>query len=177
MAIHLTLNVHRSIMGVPAAIYRGNCSGHGVAISGHIHGWYGCGTTCLTASTKPVATKNSVCLWPPTVLAPAGPYLRTVLINGIMPILDKDVLTVHRSSSTNIIMVGPCGKTPPRPKTCNCSMLTTEDSKGIGHTRIMHAKTKTVYAQSLAMGKVGDQLGPPCLSVISQGSPNVMIGP
>ena len=164
-------------MGVPAAIYRGNCSGHGVAISGHIHGWFGCGTTCLTCSTKPVATKNAVCYWPPTVLAPFAPYVRNVFVHGILPILDKDILTVHRAASTNIIMVGPCGKTPPRPKVCNCSMLASEDKKGIGHTRVMHATTKTVYANTLAMGKVGDMLGPPCLSTIAQGSPNVMIGP
>ena len=164
-------------MGVPAAIYRGNCSGHGVAISGHIHGWFGCGTTCLTCSTKSVAVKNAVCFWPPTVLAPFAPYVRNVFVNSILPILDKDVLTVHRASSTNIIMVGPCGKTPPRPKVCNCSMLASEDKKGIGHTRVMHATTKTVFANKLAMGKVGDQLGPPCLSVIAQGSPNVKIGP
>ncbi len=164
-------------MGLPAAIYRGNDSGHGVAINGHIHMTQPCGTTCATTATKPVAAKDVECFWPPTLLAPAGPYLRTVIINGIMPILDQDVLTPHRAGSSGIVMVGPCGQTPPRPMTCHCSMLTTEDAKGTGHPRKLTALTKTVYANKLAMGKVGDPLGPPCLSVISQGSPNVMIGP
>ena len=83
-------------MGLPAAIYRGNDSGHGIAINGHIHMTQPCGTTCATTATKPVAAKDVECYWPPTLLAPAGPYLRTVIINGIMPILDQDVLTPHR---------------------------------------------------------------------------------
>ena len=105
---------------------------------------------------------------PPTTLAPAGPYIRTVIVNGIYPILDQDVLTPHQSPTTNIVMVGPCGQTPPVPMPCICSMLTTEDAKGVGHPRKLTALTKTVYAMGLAMGKVADPLGPPCLSVISQ---------
>ena len=164
-------------MGLPAAIYRGNCSGHGVAANGHIHMTQPCGTTCMTTATKPVAAKDVECLWPPQLLQPAGPYLRTVIVNGIMLILDQDILTPHKAGSSGIVMVGPCGQTPPRPMPCHCSMLTTEDAKGVGHPRKLTALTKTVYANKLAMGKVADPLGPPCLSVISQGSPNVMIGP
>ena len=94
-----------------------------------------------------------------------------------MPILDQEIITPHKTGSSGIVMVGPCGQTPPRPMPCHCSMLTTEDAKGVGHPRKLTALTKTVYANKLAMGKVADPLGPPCLSVISQGSPNVMIGP
>ena len=163
--------------GLPAALYRGTCSGHGVPVPAHIHGYQSCGTTCETASVQPVNVKDGTCLWPPTTLAPAGPYLRTVIINGIFPILDQDVLTPHQSPTTNIVMVGPCGQTPPVPMPCVCSMLAAEDGKGVGHPRKLTALTKTVYAMGLAMGKVADPLGPPCLSVISQGSPNVFIGP
>ena len=163
--------------GLPAAIYRGTCSGHGKAKPDHKHIYQSCGTTCVTAATFPVAVKDGTCLWPPTTLAPAGPYIRTVIVNGIYPILDQDILTPHQSPTTNIVMVGPCGQTPPVPMPCICSMLTTEDAKGVGHPRKLTALTKTVYAMGLAMGKVADPLGPPCLSVIAQGSPNVMIGP
>ena len=164
-------------MGLPAAIYRGNCSGHGIPIPAHIHSYEPCGTTCITCTVQPVNVKDATCLWPPTVLAPAGPYIRTVIVNGIFPICDQDFLTPHKSPTTNIVMVGPCGQTPPIPMPCVCSLLAAEDSKGIGHPRKVTALTKTVYANGLAMAKVADPLGPPCLSVIAQGSPNVLVGP
>jgi hypothetical protein len=164
--------------GLPAALYRGTCSGHGRTYPAHQHSVENCGTTCMTVKVQlPVAVKDGVCMWPPAVLAPAGPYLRTVIVNGIIPICDQDVLTPHKSPTTNIVMVGPCGQTPPVPMPCVCSLLTAEDARGIGHPRKLTALTKTVYANKLAMGKVGDPLGPPCISTISQGSPNVFIGP
>lgn len=163
--------------GLPAAIYRGTCTGHGKAKPDHIHIYQSCGTTCADAAVLPLVTKDGTCLWPPTTLAPAGPYLRTVIVNGIFPILDQDILTPHQSPTTNIVMVGPCGQTPPVPMPCVCSMLTAEDAKGVGHPRKLTALTKTVYAMGLAMGKVGDPLGPPCISTVAQGSPNVLVGP
>lgn len=161
--------------GKPAGLVTSMCTGHGVCMPVAIHGAYPCGTPC-PGSTLPVATKNGTCYWPPLVCAPQPAIFTKVFVNGVIPLALGDTLIVHPSPCTNIIMVGPCGDAAPKPIPCNCSVLTTEDA-GVGHPRTVNALTKTVFVDGLPMAAVGDPLGPPCLSNIGTGSPNVFVGP
>ena len=104
--------------------------------------------------------------WPPTTLAPAGPFLGTVVVNGIYPILDQDVLTPHQSPTTNIGWLD----LAVRLHSSYAMHLWYVRQKTLRneHPRKLTALTKTVYAMGLAMGKVADPLSPPCLSVISR---------
>lgn len=163
-------------MGVPAALVTSLCTGHGVCMPAAVHSTEKCGTTCIDAIKKPVSAKNGTCFWPPLVCSPIATVPSTVLINGIIPLLMGDQLIVHPSPCVNIIMVGPCGQTPPVPVPCGCSILTLED-KGVGHPRTVKALTQTVKVMGRQLAKVGDPLGPPCLSKIGSGSPNVLVGP
>lgn len=163
-------------MGVPAGLVTSLCTGHGVCVPMAIHATVPCGTPCPGAPRFPVAAKNATCYWPPLVCSPIATIPCTVLINGIIPLLMGDQLIVHPSPCTNIIMVGPCGTTPPVPVPCGCSILTAEDNM-IGHPRTVKALTQTVRVMGRGLAKVGDPLGPPCLSFIGTGSPNVLVGP
>lgn len=163
--------------GLLAAIYRGNCSGHGVCIPANIHANVSCGTPCPAAPRKPLAAMNASCLWPPLALAPLSPVTPTVTIEKIAPILDGDQLTLHQSACTNIIMVGPCGQTPPVPVPCSCSILTVEDNNGVGHPRTAKAICATVWVMKRRLCRISDPLGPPCLSTIASGAATVYVGP
>lgn len=162
--------------GRPAGLVTSNCTGHGICMPMAIHGTFPCGTPCNLAAPRPVAAKNATCFWPPLICSPLAIIFHKVLVNGIIPLAMGDQLTLHPSPCTNIIMVGPCGDAAPKPVPCGCSVLTIEDNQGAGHPRTVKALSKTVFVGGRPMAAVGDPLGPPCLSYIGTGSPNVYVG-
>jgi uncharacterized Zn-binding protein involved in type VI secretion len=174
----------KSAVGLAATV-AGTCSGHGVCIPAHIHfALPPCELPFTTPSpvpVYPVATKDATCLWPPfnTMLMTATP--RNVLINGQIPLLDQDILTLHPASCSNTVTrLCTSGDSCSRldTKMLPCGELTTEDKKngGSGHERKVIASAKTVLVNGKPLAVVGDALGPPCLSLISTGSINVMAG-
>lgn len=161
--------------GLPAGIYQGTCSGHGVCIPANIHATVPCGTPCVAVPKKPVAAMDATNNWPPFPQLPLSPVTPTVLINGIAPILDGDVLTNHPSPCTQLVQYT-C-QSPPPPRPCPTSVLTVEDAaNGGAHPRIAKATTKSVWIMGRRACRVGDPLGPPCLSLIASGAINVVIG-
>ena len=89
--------------GTGAALYMGSDSGHGVGVGASHHPGLGGGVlpNCPHPSLSPTVVPRSVnsmdatTIWPPHPQLPAGPYLRTVIINGQLPIIDQDILTPH----------------------------------------------------------------------------------
>jgi len=165
----------------PAAIYQGTCTGHGRPIEGHVHNKAvdPCGVTPATAIVKPLATKDATCLWIGFPIAPLATLpLRNVFINSIVPVLDGDVLTNHTSATMHTVISNCCSPTGCAPTviTAPCSMLTAEDQKGVGHPRVVIATCKNVLVNGRPLARVGDPLGPPCLSKIAAGSANVIVG-
>lgn len=161
--------------GLPAAIYRGTCTGHGVCIPANIHATVSCGTPCKAVPKKPVAAMDATNHWLPQLLAPLQPVSPTVLIEGIAPILDADILMPHKSVCTQLVAF--VCKTPPPPKPCPTADLTAEDfANGGAHTRIAKATTKSVWINGKRACRQQDPLGPPCLSTIAVGAPTVTIG-
>ena len=167
-----------------AAYYKGKCSGHGRVKSGNIHGVYCCNCSCPDASPKPLSAvggkKEAVLWWKPLAQRPKTPKNPTVLINNICPIIDKDVLTNHPCSSTNLHAHTGC-KSPPPPDVCNGKDLTAEDVRDGGkHKRVSHASTKTVYIMGKLANRFGDGLNGgitgECYSTICGASKNVFIG-
>lgn len=168
----------------PVAHHNGlPCSGHGVPIPATIHSNQACSTPPIEL---PVIVKEKTCMWPPNPLTPLtalNPMRATVLVNGLPIMIFGDVFTPHRSITTNIVNFScPCGKAMciiPTP--FNCSVLTTEDMKGLGHTRVLESTTKQVLAFKIPIGRIMDPLGIgkpgkswPCSSVVAFGSPNVL---
>ena len=161
--------------GLAAAIYRGNCSGHGRCKPGNIHATVPCGTPCEAVPKKSVATMDLFNTWIGYPQLPQGPVSPNVVINGIAPILDQDLLTNHPGSCTQqVVRVGTnCGDTI----TCATSVLCAEDVAGGGaHIRKATATSATVWINGKRACRVGDPLGPPCISKIANGSVNVTIG-
>ena len=89
--------------GTGAALYMGSDSGHGVGVGASHHPGLGGGVlpNCPHPSLSPTVVPRSVnsmdatTIWPPHPQLPAGPYLRTVIINGQLPIIDQDILIPH----------------------------------------------------------------------------------
>lgn len=166
----------------PASIYQGTCTGHGRPVNGHVHNKSvdPCpGLTPATAQTKPVSVKDATCRWEGFPIAPLGPLpVRNVLINGIIPVLDGDVLTNHISATMHQVISACCPGPSCNPIviTAPCSMLATEDGKGKGHSRVVVATTKNVLVNGRPLAKVGDPMALPCLSKIAAGSANVLVG-
>jgi|TARA_B100000405_G_scaffold302665_2_gene266598 hypothetical protein len=160
-------------------------TGHGIPIPSTIHSTQPCNSPPIEL---PIIVKDKTCLWPPTPLIPLtalNPMRATVLVNGLPIMINSDTFTTHRSITTNIInYVCPCGKAMciiPTP--INCSLLTIEDMKGVGHGRTLWATTFTVFAFKIPIGRLTDPLGFgvtgkswPCSSAIAFGSPNVLAG-
>lgn len=162
-------------MGLPAAIYKGSCSGHGKCIPATVHATVPCGTPCEGVPKKPIAAMDATNIWPPFPQLPQSPITPTVLINGISPILDQDILTNHPASCTQLVTL--VCKEPPPPMTCPTSALCAEDVAGGGaHIRKATATSATVFIMGKRACRVGDPLGPPCLSKIANGAKNVLIG-
>jgi hypothetical protein len=168
-----------------AATVAGTCSGHGVCIPEHIHQFLGACSPPYTSPfpiiPKPVSTKDATCNWPPLNTRLKVPIARNVLINGQVPLLHGDLLTIHPSSCTNLVTrLVPSGDSCARldSKSIPCGKLSLEDMvyNGKGHDRRVIASGKSVLVNGRPLATVGDPLGPPCRSVIATGSINVMVG-
>lgn len=171
----------------PAGIYRGSCTGHGIASAGGLAVHPVTSSRCLAAACGDPAiklslvAKNAQCYWPPTPLVPMTPIVGNVLINKIVPILDQDLLTYHISPTMNTVITT-CPGNPPTnpPTTCNCSVsLVVEDKGGIGHERKAVSTGKSVFVNKRRLCRVGDPLNGMhvgCLSMIGGGAVDVFIG-
>lgn len=168
------------IVGLPnaAAVYNGNDTGHGTCVPANTWPTNPCGTLCPAVVPKePIAKMDGTNMWPPFPQLPLVKIEKpSVLINNFVPILDQDVLTNHPPTCTQIVplVTGNCAVTI----TCPTQTLCVEDIAGGGaHVRKATATSATVFINGKRACKVGDPLGPPCLSLISTGSVNVFIGP
>ncbi len=174
-----------------AALYMGTCSGHGTGCCSSHHPGLGGGILggCPHASLapqivpKPVQAMNATTLWPPTPQLPNGPYLRTVIINGIMPIIDQDILIPHPTPSVHSTSSAgyKCFVTRVTPA-WHCTVGTAGGREAsFGHSRKLLSTTKTVFVNGRRLGRLGDPLGDqspafPCTSLVSGSSPNVFVG-
>jgi hypothetical protein len=174
----------KSAVGLVATV-AGTCSGHGVCIPAHVHFAHGsCKLPWVTPTPFPVyplAKKDATCLWPPFTTALLVPIPRTVLVNGQIPLCMGDVLVLHPAACANALTrLDPSGDSCARLTVgaLPCGELTAEDkaNAGAGHSRIVKASAATVLIMGRPTAVVGDPLGPPCLSLISTGSLNVMAG-
>lgn len=174
----------KSAVGLVATV-AGTCSGHGTCVAAHIHiALPPCELPFTSPSPvvpQPLAAKDATCLWPPANTALLSVTPRNVLFNNQVPLLDGDILTLHPASCTNqVTRLCTSGDSCARldSKAMDCGELTTEDKKngGRGHDRKVIASAKTVLVNGKPLAVVGDALGPPCLSLISTGSTNVMAG-
>lgn len=170
-----------------AAVSTGTCSGEGVAVPANIHATTYCSQPpCPPANaacpTLPLATKVGVCHWPPTPLTHlnVATAVKTVIIEGQIPLVMGDVLIPHKSDSVNVVInkfpTPHDGCETPKPTACSCSLLTTEDAFGVGHPRTVVALGVTVLVEGRPLASIGDPLGPPCLSFIATGAKTVLIG-
>ncbi|NHK40097.1 hypothetical protein FJR75_11665 [Thermus thermophilus] len=179
-----------------AALYMGSCSGHGAGAGGSwMPGPGGGATTPCSPGNLPSITHlpgpvhDAMATWLPTPLLPLTPLgaARNVFINGIIPIVDQDLLTPHPTLSVYAVTrtVGKCTIVAP----ANAWWCHTYTGVGtvagreppIGHARKAIATTKSVWINGRRACRVGDPLGDltpafPCRSLISAGSPNVIIG-
>ena len=179
-----------------AALYMGSCSGHMAGAGGSWHPGPGGGpiTPCSAGNVPnivhlPMPAHVVYGSWLPTPLLPLTPLgaLRNVFINGIIPIVDQDLLTPHPTLSVYAVTrtVAKCTIVAP----ANAWWCTTYTGIGslagreppIGHVRKAMATSLTVWINGRRACRVGDPLGDgttnfPCLSLIGAGSPNVIIG-
>lgn len=179
-----------------AALYMGSCSGHMAGAGGSWHPGPGGGpiTPCSAGNVpnivpKPMAEHLVMGSWLPTPLLPLTPLgaARNVFINGIIPIVDQDLITPHPTLSVYQVTrtVAKCTIVAP----ANAWWCHTYTGIGtvagreppVGHVRKAIATTLTVWINGRRACRVGDPLGDgtpvfPCLSLIGGGSPNVIIG-
>ena len=174
-----------------AALYMGVDSGHGVGCGSSHHPGLGGGTLspCPHPSLapqvvpKPVVAMNATTIWPPHAQTPAGPYLRTVIINGKMPICDQDLLIPHptpvQHTTTSVGFKCFCTVSTPA---WHCTVGTAGGREAAaGHSRKLFATSKTVWINGRRAGRFGDPLGDntpafPCNSRVTGCSPNVFVG-
>lgn len=164
--------------GLSAALYVGSCSGHGRCIPTAVHSTVPCGTPCPGVPPRPVASLDGQLLWPPFPQRPLSimSSVFNVIVSGQVPIVDQDLLTNHPGACTNLVKFSGCDPTPAA-MPCPAANLATEDVAGGGaHVRKAFATTKSVFINGRRACRVADPLGPPCLSLIATGSPNVFIG-
>jgi len=173
-----------------AAINIGTCTGEGVPVPMNVHATTACAQPAcppanLGCALKPLAAMVATCQWPETPLIHkvAASAVKTVKIQGSIPIVDQDILINHISDTTqqviNLFPTPKAGCTTPKPAACNGSFLTVEDQfegPGRGHLRRVTATSTTVFVEGRRLACVGDPLGPPCLAVISTGAATVMVG-
>lgn len=180
-----------------AALYLGTCTGHMAALGGSWHPGPGilpsvapCAPGNLDSIVpKPMLDHALVGSWLPTAQLPLTPLgaARNVFINGIIPIVDQDLLTPHPTLSVYSVTrtVGKCTIVSPT-NAWWCHAYTgignlAGRETAIGHARKAFATTLTVWINGRRACRVGDPLGDftpafPCLSLIAGGSPNVIIG-
>ena len=183
--------------GMGAALYMGNCTGHGTGPGGvsfqpgHGGGMVpGCPHTPLDVriNVKSVTENSATAAWLPTAQLPltpanAGAAVAKVFINKKVPIVDQDILTPHPTQSvyTTSSVGDKCAVTLTTPVYW-CTIGTTAGREApIGHARKLIASSKTVFIGKKRVGRFADKLGDgtpafPCLSLVSGSSPNVFIG-
>tara|TARA_R100000005_G_C4882857_1_gene133630 strand:+ start:54 stop:608 length:555 start_codon:yes stop_codon:yes gene_type:complete len=180
-------------MSFAAALFQGVCSGHGTG-SGSTH-HPGLGGPILPGCVKPandqnvipktVGLMNATTLWPALAQLPLSPIVRNVVINGIMPIVDQDVLTPHPTQTMHVIEYTGIPKGCPPGAVPNNAWHCTIGPGGrevlAGHSRKCFATCKTVFINGRRAGRFGDPLGDfsvafPCTSTITGSSINVFIG-
>ena len=170
-----------------AAVSTGTCTGEGIPVPANVHAKTACSMPpCPPANVQaiplPLAKMQSTCHWPPTPLLHLVPAqaVKTVKIEGQIPLVMGDVLINHISDTTNqVINMFPtpkAGCTTPVPSQCSCSLLTIEDTFGKGHPRVVVATTKSVFVEGRPLATIGDSLGPPCFAKIATGALTVMVG-
>ena len=179
-----------------AGIYKGPCSGHGTGSGSTHHPGLGGSTLpgCIMPPMdmkivpKSVGLMNATTLWPPLLQAPATPLgaLRNVFINGVIPIVDQDILTPHPTPSVHIVTyTGVPNGCPPGTVTNPAHWCTIGAAAGrepaLGHSRKCFATQKSVFINGRRASVFGDPLGDfspafPCTSVVTGASINVFIG-
>ena len=181
-------------MSFAAALFQGVCSGHGTG-SGSTHhpGLGGPIFVCVPPKLpdeqvvpKSVGLMNATTIWPAKAQLPLTPIVRNVVINGIIPIVDQDILTPHPTPTMHQVMyTGEPKGCPPATIAHNAWHCTIGTNAGreplIGHSRKCFATCKTVFINGKRAGRFGDPLGDfgvafPCTSTITGSSINVFIG-
>ncbi len=180
-----------SILG--AALYMGTCSGHGKGFGCTFHPGHGGGTLpdcphqplTETISKVPVISNEPVCTWAPHPQTPLTPPITNVIINKLFPILDKDALIPHPTvvMFTTTSVSDKCFVTLPTPA-WHCTLGATSPRElKVGHPRVLHATSKTVFVNKRPLGRFCDPFGTmtgagpfPCLSLVGGCSPNVFVG-
>ena len=181
-----------------AAIFQGKCSGHGAGAAGSWQPGPGGGPVApcssgniMPISHLPMTSGHSVMAhWKATPQLPlATPQVTNVLINGKMPIVNNDLLTLHPTKSVYQVTrtKGDCTTIAPA-NAWWCHTYTgvgSNPSRGCetaaGHVRKCFATTKTVFIGGQLAGRMGDKLGDgtpafPCESVIVGAAKDVIIG-
>jgi hypothetical protein len=179
-----------------AALFKGTCSGHGAGTSGSWHPGPGGGPVedcrsgnLIGITALPMTSAHPVMgHWLPAPQLPfTVPLCATVIINGIIPIVNNDLLSLHHTESVYSATrtVGKCTIVAPT-NAWWCHAYSGIGNVGgrespAGHIRKCFATTKTVFFQGSLAGRMGDPLGDgtptfPCQSVITGASPNVLIG-
>ena len=176
-----------------AAIYKGPCSGHGTGMGSTHHPGEGGGTLkrcphiTLDPQIKavPVVKMNITTCWPAIPQLPATPLgaARNVFINGIIPIVDQDLLTPHPTPTQHVTTsVGKeCLTTLNTPAYWCTQGVVAGREAPTGHARKCFATNKSVFINGKRAGRFGDPLGDssvafPCTSTITGASINVFIG-
>ena len=157
-----------------AALYMGSCSGHMAGAGGSWHPGPGGGpiTPCSAGNVpnivhKPMAEHLIYGSWLPTPLLPLTPLgaARNVFINGIIPIVDQDLLTPHPTLSVYAVTrtVAKCTIVAPA-NAWWCHTYTGIGSVAgreppVGHVRKAFATSLTVWINGRRACRVGDPLG------------------
>ena len=177
-------------------LFRGNCSGHGTGTgSSHHEGLGGPplpGCVMPPLDTKiipmPVQSMNGVSAWPPIAQLPLGvakAAASRVVVNGVIPMVDQDILTphpsptVHTVSYTGVPQGCPPGKVPNPCHWCTVGTAAGREPT-VGHSRKVMATAKTVFIGKVRVSKFGDLLGDgtpafPCTSIVTGVSANVFV--
>lgn len=180
--------------GMGAALYMGNCTGHGTGVGGSFQPGHGGGMVpgCPHSpldpriNVRPVATNSATAIWPPTPQLPlgvAGAVAARVVINKLVPIVDQDILIPHPTPTiyTTSSVGDKCAITLPTPAYwCTIGPVGGREAP-TGHPRKLMATSLTVFVGKRRLGRFADPLGDgtpafPCLSLVSGSSPNVFVG-
>lgn len=179
-----------------AALFMGNCSGHGKGNGckfqpGHAGGPVElCPHGALDVRIKalPVIGNEPVASWPMWPQLPKAVPLAAsarVVINGKIPIVDQDELTPHPTPT--MFLTESFGKecyTLQTTPAYHCTLGSVGGREGAaGHPRKLFASSMTVFVGGKRLGRFADRLGTgtgsgpyPCLSVVSGSSANVFVG-
>lgn len=176
-----------------AALYMGTCSGHGKGNGATFQPGHGGGMVpgCphspldIRINVVPVIKNEPVASWPPIPQVPLVGGVTNVVINGKIPIIDKDALIPHPTGTIfKTQSVGDkCAVTLPTPA-FHCTLGTAGPRELVtGHPRVLHATSKTVFVNKRPLGRFADPFGTgtgagpfPCLSLVAGCSPNVFVG-